>query len=126
MHDTQPTVFVVDDDPSTRDALEQLFRSVGLSAKYFTSTKELLENPRPNYPCCLVLEVLIGGQSGLEFQRQITGTPNEIPIVFLTGHGDIAMAVQAMKADAIEFLTKPFQGQDLLDAIELGFERDRA
>jgi FixJ family two-component response regulator len=126
MDDPEAIVFVVDDDPSIRDALDGLFRSVGLNARYFASAQEFLQSYRPDVPGCLVLDVRMPGQSGLELQRELAASNQEIPIVFITGHGDIAMSVQAMKGGAIEFLTKPFRDQDLLDAIQLGFEKDRA
>ncbi len=126
MDDPEAIVFVVDDDPSIRDALDGLFRSVGLNARYFASAQEFLQSSRPDVPGCLVLDVRMPGQSGLELQRELAASNQEIPIVFITGHGDIAMSVQAMKAGAIEFLTKPFRDQDLLDAIQLGFEKNRA
>jgi FixJ family two-component response regulator len=121
----RPMVFVVDDDPSIRDGLDGLFRSVGLNARYFASTQEFIKSPRPDAPCCLVLDVRMPGQSGLEFQRELIAALDAIPIIFITGHGDIPMSVQAMKGGAIEFLTKPFRDQDLLDAIQLGFEKNR-
>jgi FixJ family two-component response regulator len=126
MDDPEAIVFVVDDDPSIRDALDGLFRSVGLNARYFASAQEFLQSSRPDVPGCLVLDVRMPGQSGLELQRELAASNQEMPIVFITGHGDIAMSVQAMKAGAIEFLTKPFRDQDLLDAIQLGFEKNRA
>lgn len=126
MDDPEAIVFVVDDDPSIRDALDGLFRSVGLNARYFASAQEFLQSSRPDVPGCLVLDVRMPGQSGLELQRELVASNQEMPIVFITGHGDIAMSVQAMKAGAIEFLTKPFRDQDLLDAIQLGFEKNRA
>jgi FixJ family two-component response regulator len=126
MDDPEAIVFVVDDDPSIRDALDGLFRSVGLNARYFASAQEFLQSSRPDVPGCLVLDVRMPGQSGLELQRELAASNQEIPIIFITGHGDIAMSVQAMKAGAIEFLTKPFRDQDLLDAIQLGFEKNRA
>ena len=125
MDDPEAIVFVVDDDPSIRDALDGLFRSVGLNARYFASAQEFLQSSRPDVPGCLVLDVRMPGQSGLELQRELAASNQEIPIVFITGHGDIAMSVQAMKGGAIEFLTKPFRDQDLLDAIQLGFEKNR-
>lgn len=125
MEETQPVVYVVDDDPSIRDALDGLFRSVGLNARYFASAQEFMKSPRPDVPCCLVLDVRMPGQSGLEFQRELAASRDGIPIIFVTGHGDIPMSVQAMKAGAIEFLTKPFRDQDLLDAIQVGFEKNR-
>jgi FixJ family two-component response regulator len=125
MEAPEPIVFVVDDDPSIRDALDSLFRSVGLNARYFASAQEFMRSPRPDVPSCLVLDVRMPGLSGLEFQRELAASRDGIPIIFVTGHGDIPMSVQAMKAGAIEFLTKPFRDQDLLDAIQTGFEKNR-
>jgi len=116
-----PTVFVVDDDASLREALSSLIRSVGLRAELFSSATEFLRVQRPAVPACLVLEVRLPGLSGLELQRELRNT---IPIIFITGHGDIPMAVRAMKEGAIEFLPKPFRDQDLLDAIHLAIKRD--
>jgi len=121
----QPVVFVVDDDASVRDALASLLRSVGLKAKVFASTEEFMQAARPDGPSCLILDVRMPGRSGLEFQRELVDADIDLPIIFITGHGDIPMSVQAMKAGAIEFLTKPFRDQDLLDAIQQGLERDR-
>jgi FixJ family two-component response regulator len=125
MRDKQPKVFVIDDDPSIREALEALFRSVGLPARTFASTQEFLNNVLPGAPGCLVLDLRMPGLSGLDFQRDLNSRHVEIPIIFVTGHGDIPMSVRAMKAGAIEFLTKPFRDQDLLDAIHVGLEKDR-
>jgi len=118
-----PTVFVVDDDPSMREAISRLIRSVGLNSETFSSAKEFLEYKRENVPACLVLDVRLKGQSGLELQRELAAT-NPIPIIFITGHGDITMSVRAMKAGAVEFLPKPFRDQDLLEAIQGGLELD--
>src|ERR1700738_5066925 len=126
MDDPEAIVFVVDDDPSIRDALDGLFRSVGLNARYFASAQEFLQSPRPDVPCCLVLDVRMPGQSGLELQRELAESSQDVPIIFITGHGDIPMSVQAMKAGAIEFLTKPFRDQALLDAIQQAIQRDCA
>jgi FixJ family two-component response regulator len=126
MEEPEPIVFVVDDDPSIRDALDGLFRSVGLNARYFASAREFLQDSRPDAPGCLVLDVRMPGMSGLEFQRELTASNQDLPIIFITGHGDIPMSVQAMKAGAIEFLTKPFRDQELLDAIQVGFDKHRA
>ena len=126
MREEQSVVYVIDDDPSIRDTLEDLFRSVGLEVRVFASTQEFLAPGRPDAPACLVLDVRLPGQSGLDFQRGLAASGIDLPIVFITGHGDVPMAVQAMKAGAIEFLTKPFRDQDLLDAIQAGIERDRA
>jgi FixJ family two-component response regulator len=119
-------VYIVDDDPSVRDALDSLLRSVGLKTQHFASTEELRLSPRRDVPSCLVLDIRMPGQSGLEFQRELAASGEAIPIIFITGHGDIAMSVQAMKAGAIEFLTKPFRDQDLIDAIHVGLDKSRA
>ena len=126
MSEEQPVVFVIDDDPSVRDALAGLLRSVGLAAQAFASTQEFLQGERPDAPGCLVLDVRLPGRSGLDFQREMAASGIYLPIVFITGHGDIPMSVRAIKAGAIEFLPKPFHDQELLDAIQLGIERDRA
>ena len=118
-------VFVIDDDESIREALKSLIRSVGLSVETFASAQEFLQSPRPDVPSCLILDVRMPGLSGLDLQRDLTEANIHIPIIFITGHGDIPMSVQAMKAGAIEFLTKPFRDQDLLDAIQQALERDR-
>jgi FixJ family two-component response regulator len=120
-----PIVFVVDDDASIRDALKSLIRSVGLRVEVFSSPREFIEAKRPDAPSCLVLDVRLPGKSGLDFQRELAEANLNIPIVFITGHGDIPMSVRAMKAGAVEFLTKPFRDQELLDAIQAGVERDR-
>jgi RNA polymerase sigma factor (sigma-70 family) len=119
-------VFVVDDDASVRNALKSLIRSVGLQVELFGSAQEFLQSKRPNAPSCLILDIRLPGISGLDFQRKLTETNNPIPIIFITGHGDIPMSVRAMKGGAVEFLTKPFRDQDLLDAIHVALERDRA
>ena len=124
--EAEAIVFGVDDDPSVGGALEGLLRSVGLKAQSFTSTEEFRQSTRPDAPSCLVLDIRMPGQSGLEFQRELAASGEAIPIIFITGHGDIAMSVQAMKAGAIEFLTKPFRDQDLIDAIHLGLDKSRA
>jgi FixJ family two-component response regulator len=121
----QPIVLVVDDDASTRETLKSLIRSVGLQVELFDSAQELLKRRRPDAPCCLVLDIRLPGISGLEFQRKLADSNIVIPIIFITGHGDIPMSVRAMKAGAIEFLTKPFRAQDLLDAIQIALEKDR-
>jgi FixJ family two-component response regulator len=126
MAETPPTIVVIDDDPAIRESLGGLLRSVGLQAKLLASVSEFLKSGRPNGPTCLVLDVRLPGRSGLDFQRELTAANIHLPIIFITGHGDIPMSVQAMKGGAIEFLTKPFRDQDLLDAIEIGLERDRA
>lgn len=119
------TVFVVDDDVSIREALKNLFRSVGLSVEAFTTAHEFLSSPRRQGPGCLVLDVRLPGISGLDLQEQLAALQIEIPIIFITAHGDIPMSVRAMKAGALEFLTKPFRDQDLLDAVQQALERDR-
>jgi FixJ family two-component response regulator len=121
----RPVVFVVEDDPSMRPALESLIRSVGLRVQAFGSAREFLEQPRTGAPSCLVLDVRLPGLSGLDLQRQLTAAGVSIPIIFITGHGDIPMTVQAMKAGALEFLTKPFRDQELLDAVRQAIEKDR-
>ena len=126
MPDAKPTVLIIDDDVELRNSLERLLRSMGLGAQLFASISDFLASDLPDGPTCLVLDVRLPGQSGLDLQRELAAANRELPIIFITGHGDIAMSVQAMKAGAIEFLTKPFRDQDLLDAIEIGFARDRA
>jgi FixJ family two-component response regulator len=118
-------VFVVDDDAAMRRSLENLMRSVGLRTEAFASAQEFLRRRRPDGPACLVLDVRLPGPSGLDLQKRMTETGLEIPIIFITGHGDVPMSVRAMKAGAVEFLTKPFRDQDLLDAIHQALERDR-
>jgi FixJ family two-component response regulator len=126
MRDERPTVFISDDDVSVRDAIAGVVTSVGMSAVAFESAQELLLTPPPDGPSCLVLDVRLQGSSGLDFQRELARANNNIPIIFITGHGDVPMTVRAMKAGAIEFLTKPFRDQDLLDAIAQALERNRA
>jgi FixJ family two-component response regulator len=123
--ETEPIVFVVDDDPSMRKALANLFRSVGLRAEVFGSARELLETELPDVASCLVLDIRLPGPSGLDFQAELAKADIQIPIIFMTGHGDIPMTVKAMKAGAIDFLTKPFRDQDMLDAVATAIERDR-
>jgi len=125
MTDAAETVIVVDDDPSVREALESLLESVGLRVRLYGSAAEFLKAGPPERPTCLVLDVRLPGQGGLEFQRVLAASGIDLPIIFITGHGDIPMSVSAMKGGAIEFLTKPFRDQDLLDAIQSGLERDR-
>src|SRR3977135_1483418 len=120
-----PTVFVVDDDPSVRASIQGLLESASLRSESFASAEEFLRNSRPEGPSCLVLDVTLPGVNGLDFQRQLTDTGIQIPIIFVTGHGDIPMTVKAMKSGAVEFLTKPFEDQDLLDAIHQALDRDR-
>src|SRR6478672_10853848 len=126
MPDANSTVLVIDDDPDLRASVGRLLRSLGLDAQLFASISEFLASDRPDGPACLVLDVRLPGQSGLDLQRELAAANRELPIVFITGHGDIAMSVQAMKGGAIEFLTKPFRDQELIDAIQLGLSRDRA
>ncbi len=118
-------VFVIDDDESIREALKSLIRSVGLSVETFASAHEFLQRQRQDVPACLILDVRMPGLSGLDLQRELTEANIHVPIIFITGHGDIPMSVRAMKAGAVEFLTKPFRDQDLLDAIQQALERDR-
>jgi len=120
-----PTVFVVDDDPSIREALSSLIRSVKLRVETFSSAQEFLRHNRPDAPACLVLDVRLPGLDGLELQQQLIRDEVHLPIIFITGHGDIPMSVRAMKSGAVEFLTKPFREGDLLCAIEQAIERDR-
>jgi FixJ family two-component response regulator len=121
----EPTVLVIDDDTSLREALSRLFRSVGLGVKTFASASEFLHDRLPDGPRCLVLDVRLPGLSGLDFQAELAKADIDIPIIFMTGHGDIPMTVRAMKAGALEFLPKPFRDQDMLDAVQTGLERDR-
>ena len=123
--ETEAIVFVVDDDPSMRKALSNLFRSVGLRAEVFGSARELLESELPEVASCLVLDIRLPGPSGLDFQAELAKANIQIPIIFMTGHGDIPMTVKAMKAGAVDFLTKPFRDQDMLDAVTIAIERDR-
>ena len=118
-------VFVVEDDPSMRSALKNLLRSVGLQAELFSSPTEFLAYQRPDVPSCLILDVRLPGISGLDLQKELNTRHDHIPIIFITAHGDIPMSVRAMKAGAVEFLTKPFRDQDLLDAIHASLDRDR-
>jgi FixJ family two-component response regulator len=126
MTEAAPVVFVVDDDPSVRRAIKRLVESVGLQVELFGSAQEFLRSKRPNAPSCLVLDIRLPGISGLDFQRELADANIHIPIIFITAHGDIPMTVRAMKAGAVEFLTKPFRDQDLLDAVHVALERDRA
>ncbi len=126
MPDAKSTVLVIDDDPDLRAWVGRLLISVGLEAQLFASISDFLRSDPPDGPTCLVLDVRLPGQSGLDFQRELAAANKELPIIFVTGHGDIPMSVQAMKGGAIEFLTKPFRDQELLDAIQLGLSRDRA
>jgi FixJ family two-component response regulator len=122
----QAVVFVVDDDAAMRKALQSLLRSVGLRVETFASASEFLQSKLADVPCCLVLDVRLPGLSGLDFQSELAKADIQVPIIFMTGHGDIPMSVKAMKAGAIEFLPKPFRDQDMLDAVRVGLERDRA
>jgi FixJ family two-component response regulator len=124
--EARSTVLVIDDDADLRNSVGRLLRSVGLNAQLFASIPDFLKSERPNTPACLVLDIRLPGKSGLDFQRELASANIHLPVVFITGHGDIPMTVQAMKGGAIEFLTKPFREQDLLDAIQLGLERDRS
>ncbi len=126
MSEAAAVVFVVDDDASVRRAIKRLVESVGLRVELFGSPQEFLASERPDLPNCLVLDIRLPGMSGLDFQRELAEADIQIPIIFITAHGDIPMTVRAMKAGAVEFLTKPFRDQDLLDAIQQGLERDRA
>ena len=121
----QPVIFVVDDDASAREGIEDLLQSVGLRVMTFKSPQEFLEGARPDAPGCIVLDVRLPGTSGMEFQKVLIDAGIHLPVIFITGHGDIAMSVTAMKSGAIEFLTKPFREQSLLDAINAGIEKDR-
>lgn len=125
LFDAQSIVFIIDDDESLRDALKTLFRSVGLRAEAFASAPEFLKYNKPDVPSCLVLDVRLPGLSGLDFQAELGNANILIPIVFITGHGDIPMSVKAMKAGAVEFLTKPLREQDLLDAVRVALEGDK-
>jgi FixJ family two-component response regulator len=126
MTEAQPSVVVIDDDPDVREALRSLLQSVGLQGRTFASVPEFLKAGRLEGPTCLVLDVRLPGRSGLDFQRELSAAKIDLPIIFITAHADVPMSVQAMKGGAIEFLTKPVRDQDLLDAIQLGLERDRA
>ena len=126
MTEPQPSVVVIDDDPDIREALRTLLRSVGLQGRAFASVPEFLKSGRPEGPTCLVLDVRLPGRSGLDFQRELCAANIDLPIIFITAHADVPLSVQAMKRGALEFLTKPVRDQDLLDAIQLGLERDRA
>src|SRR5882757_5874944 len=125
MVEERVVVFVIDDDSSMRLALEDLVRSVGLEARTFAAPREFLESKPPDVAGCLVLDVRLPGMSGLTFQKELAKEGPALPVIFITGHGDIPMSVRAMKAGAVEFLSKPFHDQDLLDAIHIGIQRDR-
>ena len=126
MPEANSTVLVIDDDPALRASVGRLLRSLGLDIQLFASISDFLKSDPPDGPTCLVLDVRLPERSGLDLQRELAATDREVPIIFITGHGDIPMSVQAMKGGAIEFLTKPFRDQELLDAIQLGLSRDRA
>jgi FixJ family two-component response regulator len=121
----EPVVLVIDDDPSLREALKSLFQSVGLRVELFGSAPEFMQSTLPDAPSCLVLDIRLPSLSGLEFQTELANANIKMPIIFITGHGDIAMSVRAMKAGAVDFLTKPFRDQDLLDVVATAIERDR-
>src|SRR5258705_4235167 len=121
----QPIVFIIDDDASVREGVGDLLRFVGLGVQAFESTQDFLQSMRPNAPGCIVLDVRLPGPSGLELQRTLTQSGIQLPVIFLSGHGDISMSVKAIKSGAIEFLTKPMREQELLDAVQAGIERDR-
>src|SRR6201981_2597894 len=125
MSNTHSTVFVVDDDRSVREGLADLINSIGMNVEAFGSAQEFLRHKRPDAPACLVLDVRLPGPSGLDLQRQLGRSEHPIPVIFITGHGDIPMSVRAMKEGAVEFLTKPFRDQDLLDAIHQALDSDR-
>ena len=125
MSEPESIVFVVDDDPSVRSAIGRLIGTVGLQVQLFGSAQEFLASKLPNVPSCLILDIRLRGISGLALQRQLAEANVQIPIIFITAHGDVPMTVRAMKAGAVEFLTKPFHDQDLLDAIHSALERDR-
>jgi FixJ family two-component response regulator len=124
--EAEPTVLIIDDDPDIRESLQSLLRTIGLKSKAMASLPEFFESDLPAGPTCLVLDVRLRGRSGLDFQRELAAANINLPIIFITGHADVPMSVQAMKGGAIEFLTKPFRDQDLLDAIQVGLARDRA
>ncbi|MBY2917674.1 MULTISPECIES: response regulator transcription factor [Rhizobium] len=126
MTEAPATIIVIDDDPEIREALGSLLRSVGFAVNLLASVGDFLRSGRPSGPTCLVLDVRLPGQSGLDFQLELSRENIQLPIVFITGHGDIPMSVKAMKGGAVEFLTKPFRDQDLLDAVHVGLARDRA
>jgi FixJ family two-component response regulator len=126
MGEANPSVLVIDDDPEFRDSVARLLRTVGLHARQFSSVPDFLKADPPDGPTCLVLDVRMPGRSGLELQSELVAANRQVPIIFISAHADVPMTVQAMKGGAIEFLTKPFRDQDLLDAIEAGLARDRA
>jgi FixJ family two-component response regulator len=124
--DQPPVIVVIDDDASVRKALDNLFKSVGFAVELFASPQEFLQSKRPDRPGCIVLDVRFPGRSGLDMQRDLAAANAQLPIIFITGYGDIPMSVRAMKAGAVEFLTKPFRDQDLLDAVGTALEKDRS
>ena len=126
MGDVNPSVLVIDDDPEFRDSVARLLRTIGLHTRQFSSVPDFLKADPPEGPTCLVLDVRMPGRSGLELQRDLAAANRQVPIIFITAHADVPMTVQAMKGGALEFLTKPFRDQDLLDAVEAGLARDRA
>jgi RNA polymerase sigma factor (sigma-70 family) len=126
MNEITPLVFVVDDDPSVRRAIKRLVGSVGLQVELLESARDFLQTKRPDVPSCLVLDIRLRTTSGLDLQRELTKANIPVPVIFITAHGDIPMTVRAMKAGAVEFLTKPFRDQDLLDAIQIALKQDRA
>ena len=126
MGNADPTVLLIDDDPEFRDSVARLLRTVGLHTREFSSVPDFLKADPPEGPTCLILDVRMPGRSGLELQRELAAANRQVPIIFMTAHADVPMTVQAMKGGAIEFLTKPFRDQDLLDAVEAGLARDRA
>jgi FixJ family two-component response regulator len=126
MGDANPSVSVIDDDPEFRDSVARLLRTIGLHTRQFSSVPDFLKADPPEGPTCLVLDVRMPGRSGLELQRELAAANRQVPIIFITAHADVPMTVQAMKGGALEFLTKPFRDQDLLDAVEAGLARDRA
>jgi FixJ family two-component response regulator len=124
--EVQSLIFIIDDDKSLREGLKRLFQSVGLQSEVFASASEFLQNKIPDVPSCIVLDVRMPGLSGLDLQAELDNANIHIPIIFMTGHGDIPMTVRAMKAGAVEFLAKPFRDQEILDAVQLGLKRDRS
>jgi FixJ family two-component response regulator len=126
MRDANPNVLIIDDDPEFRDSIGRLLRTVGLRTQQFSCVSDFLKAEPSDGPTCLVLDIRMPGASGLELQRDLAAANRELPIIFITAHGDIPMTVQAMKGGAVEFLTKPFRDQDLLDAVDVGLARDRA
>ena len=125
MKEEQAIVIVIDDDPSVREAVEDLLRSVGLRVELFASTREFLQGMVPDCPGCIVLDVRLPGESGLEFQKALLKSEIQLPIIFISGHNDVPTSVRAMKSGAVDFLTKPLREQELLDAVQMGIERDR-